>query len=218
MPPDALLDPVAEELRRSEYDIGGIVRRMLRSRLFFSLHAYRQRVKSPAEFVVCLVRAIDTPLKNGQLSLLAAALENMGQKLFGPPNVKGWDGGKAWLNTATLLARHNLACDIVGIARDHVPQPPAGTELDATKPPPPPDLPAAGPPLRADVLNAIVKNAGKSREDRLNWCLDVLLQGDVQPAARTKLLAFLKNDKDREDKRLLETVHTILLMPEYQLA
>ena len=32
-----------------------------------------------------------------------------GTDLFAPPNVKGWPGGKAWLNTATLLERANFA-------------------------------------------------------------------------------------------------------------
>jgi len=29
--------------------------------------------------------------------------------LFYPPNVKGWPGGSAWLNTSTVLARENFA-------------------------------------------------------------------------------------------------------------
>ena len=40
-------------------------------------------------------------------------MELMGQQLFAPPNVKGWEGGKAWLNTATVLARHNFAHALV---------------------------------------------------------------------------------------------------------
>ena len=31
----------------------------------------------------------------------AIGCEAMGQELFAPPNVKGWPGGKAWLNTST---------------------------------------------------------------------------------------------------------------------
>ena len=40
---------------------------------------------------------------------LAEALEGLGQVLFAPPSVKGWDGGPAWLNGQTLLFRQNLA-------------------------------------------------------------------------------------------------------------
>ena len=33
----------------------------------------------------------------------------MGQELFNPPNVKGWPGGKTWMNTMTLITRANFA-------------------------------------------------------------------------------------------------------------
>ena len=36
---------------------------------------------------------------------LAIATAIMGQNLMAPPNVKGWSGGEAWINTNTLLAR-----------------------------------------------------------------------------------------------------------------
>ena len=33
---------------------------------------------------------------------------------FLPPNVKGWDGGKTWINASTLLMRYNMAAALVG--------------------------------------------------------------------------------------------------------
>jgi hypothetical protein len=36
-------------------------------------------------------------------------LRSLGQDLFAPPNVKGWDGGLAWITTNNLLARYNQA-------------------------------------------------------------------------------------------------------------
>ena len=45
-----------------------------------------------------------------------AALRRMGQILFSPPNVKGWDGGAAWLNSQTLLTRENFASGLVNQA------------------------------------------------------------------------------------------------------
>jgi hypothetical protein len=38
----------------------------------------------------------------------AFAMAQLGQNLFAPPNVKGWPGGEAWINTTTLLARKQL--------------------------------------------------------------------------------------------------------------
>src|SRR5262249_35526456 len=50
-PPDRLLEPLAEQLRKTDYDLSAVVRTMLRSQLFFSNHAYRKRIKSPVEYV-----------------------------------------------------------------------------------------------------------------------------------------------------------------------
>ena len=44
----------------------------------------------------------------------------MGQNLMAPPNVKGWPGGEAWINTNTLLARKQFV-DRVSRAESHAP-------------------------------------------------------------------------------------------------
>ena len=38
---------------------------------------------------------------------------SLGQNLFAPPNVKGWDGGTTWITTNTLLERYNDAVTLV---------------------------------------------------------------------------------------------------------
>ena len=57
-PPDALLDPLADAFRKSDYDIAVLVRTILRSQHFFSAYAYRQKVKWPVEYAVGVVRMI----------------------------------------------------------------------------------------------------------------------------------------------------------------
>lgn len=45
----------------------------------------------------------------GGLAALPLAMRAMGQDILEPPSVKGWDGGPAWVNTATMMARINFA-------------------------------------------------------------------------------------------------------------
>ena len=205
-PPDALLEPLADQLRQSEYDIGAVVRTMLRSRLFFSEHAYRKRIKAPVEYAVGLFRSL-----GGQVSLeaLAANLDGLGQNLFAPPNVKGWDGGKAWLNSATLLARHNLAWSLVGsdtiTVADRNPFGGGSTSHE----------------LKLKHLDLIKEHGGQEPAGQVAFLLDLFLQGDVNPQAHKKLAAFLADGSPKEkdwENRVRETAHTILLMPEYQMA
>src|SRR5205085_7111457 len=66
------------------------------------------------EFALGTVFAVtDRPVPVAPAAL-ASKLEPMGQQLFAPPNVKGWPGGKAWLSTSTVLARHNFAKRVAG--------------------------------------------------------------------------------------------------------
>ncbi|MCI0702770.1 MAG: DUF1800 domain-containing protein, partial [Planctomycetia bacterium] len=111
-PPDKLLEPLCNSFRKSDYDIAALMKTMLASRLFFSDHAFRKRIKSPIEFVVGAVQTIYRRYKEEDIhswplphTALVRWLTGMGQTLFAPPNVKGWPGGKTWLNTSTVLER-----------------------------------------------------------------------------------------------------------------
>ncbi|HXG11921.1 MAG TPA: DUF1800 domain-containing protein, partial [Gemmataceae bacterium] len=200
-PPDNLLEPLADRFRKSDYDIADLMGVILRSRLFFSEHAYRQRIKSPVEYVVGMLRALEArPDSASGLRGLPAATAGLGQTLFAPPNVKGWEGGKTWLNSATVLARHNLAWQLVQ----------GGADLFGAK-----INPAA----------LVQRYAGRDNYGRqVDFLLNLLLQpgqGEIADEVRGRLVAFLSAGEPKGgalDRRLRETTHTILVMPAYQLA
>jgi uncharacterized protein (DUF1800 family) len=185
-PSDRFLEPLAAAFRKSDYDIAAVVRIMLASRHFFSGRAYRQRIKSPAEFVAGTVRALvehDHPV---DMRVLARAVDSMGQELFAPPNVKGWVGGRTWLNTATILARHNFSQTVT-----------------------------------SSILN-VEPLLARSREPRtiVGHLADLLLQGDITLAMRTRLERFVADGRPQGpslDQRVREAAHAIMTMPEYQL-
>jgi uncharacterized protein (DUF1800 family) len=112
-PPADVIAPLAQELRSHNYSIRQVVEIILRSRHFFSAAAYRQQIKGPVEFSAGLVRVLEAPRSNVNVLALAAACERQGQDLFYPPNVKGWDGGRTWLTSATLLERGNWVSDVI---------------------------------------------------------------------------------------------------------
>jgi uncharacterized protein (DUF1800 family) len=104
---------MAERLKRDQYEIGPTLKQLFRSRHFYSDAVVGQKIKSPAELVVGAVRTLGVPARD--LRQLNDAMDRMGQNLFFPPSVKGWDGGRAWINTATLFVRQNtLAAMITG--------------------------------------------------------------------------------------------------------
>lgn len=110
-PPDSFLEPLADNFRKSGYDMKVLMKQMLSSQHFFSAYSYRQKIKSPIDFALNAVLAL-APTRADQKQI-ARFVGEMGQSLFAPPNVKGWPAGKAWLNTSTVLARNNFAQGLV---------------------------------------------------------------------------------------------------------
>lgn len=110
---------LAKTFRASGMDVRAVLRQMFLSRAFYQEKAYFSVVKSPAQLVVGLLDQL-APEEAAELSRLAAfAMRAMGQSLFYPPNVKGWDGGRAWINTNTLMVRYNFAGFLVsGVVPD----------------------------------------------------------------------------------------------------
>jgi uncharacterized protein (DUF1800 family) len=108
-PDDTLVAPLAESFGKKD-DVLALVETMLRSNLFFSAAAYRQRVKSPVEFALGVVKGFEETVPTAPL---AEAMARLGQNLLHPPTVKGWSGGRNWINPATLAGRHNLAAALL---------------------------------------------------------------------------------------------------------
>jgi uncharacterized protein (DUF1800 family) len=106
-PPDPdYVNGAAQTYLLSDTAIGPVVHYTLRSRWFQSPTNWYGRYSWPAEFVARSIKEVGW---NG-LSVDAArvALAAMGQTLFEPPDVNGWELGQGWFSTGAMLARMNF--------------------------------------------------------------------------------------------------------------
>ena len=110
-PAPELVDALAASIRANRYEMRPVLHQMFTSQEFYAPAAMRTQIKSPIQWIVQNTRMleIDLPPKGP----LFGALRQLGQVPFYPPNVKGWDGGKAWISTSTLLTRYNLAAALL---------------------------------------------------------------------------------------------------------
>jgi len=108
-------EPLLQELVREWQSLKGEIRPFLIAMWtnpnFYDPVRAADRVKSPAEWLVGLCRQIGRPLPASALS--ANILTQLGQNLFEPPNVKGWDGGIAWINTSSISRRYEYGSWLV---------------------------------------------------------------------------------------------------------
>src|SRR5258706_2985608 len=102
-PDQAEVKRIAARFRDSRYDLKVALQALLTSDAFYAAENRGVLVKSPVDLVVGTLHQFG--MKPGEPVPFAVATATMGQNLFSPPNVKGWPGGEAWINTSTLLAR-----------------------------------------------------------------------------------------------------------------
>ena len=84
---------------------------MFRSHEFYGSDIVRNQVKSPVQWLIGSVRMLECDLPPTIASW--GMIRQLGQDIFAPPNVKGWDGGVTWITTNTLLTRYNDAQSLV---------------------------------------------------------------------------------------------------------
>ena len=104
--PEETVTALAGVLRDQNYELRPTLRVLFLSKAFYRKSVRGAQIKSPAQFVVQL--ADDLELQKPPYAAMAKACAALGQNLFYPPNVKGWDGNSAWINANTLLQRYNM--------------------------------------------------------------------------------------------------------------
>jgi uncharacterized protein (DUF1800 family) len=117
-PSSSLRKTLGDQYHRSGMDTGKLLKTIFRSSEFYNSSVVRQQIKSPVQWLVqtCKILRIPVPERRFALPLLT----NLGQTLFDPPNVKGWDGGRAWISSSTLLVRYNSAGQMIRSADSEI--------------------------------------------------------------------------------------------------
>ncbi len=126
-----LINEVAQIYYARRFAIEPMVRRLLLSTQFRDPASFYKRYSWPVEFVVRSLKEVGAVgfSVNDALTPLA----NMGQQLFEPPDVNGWELGAGWFSTGSMLARMNFAAQLASnqkfnlrdAARDHAANPDA---------------------------------------------------------------------------------------------
>lgn len=106
------LDFYAALLRESNYELAPLLRSLLLDPDFYRDEVVGTRVQGPVDFAVGAMRRLDMHVPAG---FVREATAELGQELFLPPSVKGWDEGPAWITTSSLMLRGNLAGMLLGV-------------------------------------------------------------------------------------------------------
>ncbi len=101
------ISKLAQTFYDSGYDISILLIDLFTSKSFFEKENIGALVKSPIDLIVGVTRQLDLKWLNANVLIRTQRL--LGQVLMLPPNVAGWKGGKAWIDSSSLTLRMGLA-------------------------------------------------------------------------------------------------------------
>jgi len=158
-PPQSLVDRVASVYQKTDGDIREMMRTIVTSPEFYSVDAYRSKIKSPFELAASAIRALDGELTFPQQTTQFIA--KMGQPLYLYQAPTGYpDRADQWVNTGALLERLNY-----------------GLALSTNK------LRGA----RVDVKRVAAGTDTSDKQQVMERAIAALLNGEVSPQTRTVL-------------------------------
>jgi uncharacterized protein (DUF1800 family) len=109
-PDESLIAALARAYYASGYEIGAMVRPLLLSPQFRDPANYYKRYSWPVEFAVRSIKEVGWT--GFSVNSALTPLVNMGQQLFEPPDVNGWELGPGWFSSGGMLARMNFAATL----------------------------------------------------------------------------------------------------------
>jgi uncharacterized protein (DUF1800 family) len=198
-PEPEIIDELAAEFRSNDYEIAPVLKSMFMSEAFYSEKAIRTQIKSPAQWLAgtCIVLDVDTP----DPGFCTNTLRSLGQELFAPPNVKGWDGGYAWITTSSLTQRYNLASSLI----NHRPR---GKNRKARLP------------YTVKTENVLSEEHRGNTEQARDYLVERVYQANVPGHDMERLNAFLGSQPSADKwthAQVRNILHVMMSTPQYQL-
>jgi uncharacterized protein (DUF1800 family) len=109
-PDDKLIAGMASDYYQSGFEIKPMLIRMFVSPQFTDPSSYFKHYSWPAEFVVRAIKEMGWA--GFSVNDALNPMITMGQQLFEPPDVAGWDLGPLWFTSGAMLARMNFAAQL----------------------------------------------------------------------------------------------------------
>lgn len=110
-PDTETIERMVTVLRNYDYELQPMLRNFFGSEEFYSERSMGNHIKSPIELVIGAVRTLK--LAKVDYNAIDSTVSDMGQRVFEPPNVAGWEGGRAWIDASSLLLRYNALANLV---------------------------------------------------------------------------------------------------------
>ncbi len=105
VPDQTIIDGLAATFIAGNFEIAPVLKQLFKSEHFFDEDVIGVKIKSPMEMLVSFIN--DGGFSSNQQVLQGTQYYGavLGQKIFDPVDVAGWQGNHEWINTSTITGR-----------------------------------------------------------------------------------------------------------------
>ena len=105
-PDETIAKALGDRFFASNYDIEDLMLTLFSSSWFYEDNQQGAIIKSPVDLLVFYKKLFN--VRKPYKELFGKMQKVLGQVLFRPPNVAGWKGGRAWIDSTSLVLRMNM--------------------------------------------------------------------------------------------------------------
>ena len=102
---EAIVNGLAQTFLDNNFEIVPVLRQLFKSEHFFDAYNIGTIVKSPIDAILNYIREGNFTYNDESLTLAGYFAGDLAQTLLNPPDVAGWPGNRAWIDSNTLTGR-----------------------------------------------------------------------------------------------------------------
>lgn len=108
-----IIEPLAQTFINNNFELAPVLKQLFKSEHFFDERAEGVVVKSPIDVVFNLIKESDLQYNDSILNTMIYYCEVVGQDMYNPVDVAGWQRDESWINSSTLTGRWALVDEYI---------------------------------------------------------------------------------------------------------
>lgn len=102
---EAIVAGLAQTFLDNNFDLVPVYRQLFKSEHFFDEYNISTVTKSPLDVLIGYLKEANIPYNQEAIDIVGYLADDLGQTLLSPPDVAGWPGNRAWIDTNTMTGR-----------------------------------------------------------------------------------------------------------------
>ncbi|MEZ4857511.1 MAG: DUF1800 domain-containing protein [Flavobacteriaceae bacterium] len=103
-----IITPLSQTFISNNFELVPVLKQLFKSEHFFDERATGVVIKSPFDLIFNFVNESEFPYNDELMEAFIYFAGTLGQNIYNPPNVAGWQRDEDWISTSTLTGRWQL--------------------------------------------------------------------------------------------------------------